>query len=445
MAFVGARRVTMATLAASGDPLARWSFSGRGTDVHAVYERMRARGPLYRSPTGLRAVTGHAVCTQVLRDPGIGVRLPGSMDFRIDPLATDYSATLSRSFLTLDDPDHARLRRVAAPGFRPARVRAWQPRLEALADDLAQRAAATARREGSVDLVGAFAAPFPIAVVAELLGVHGADARRFAAIGALVGRGLDGVRTPGQAAAIRAGGAELEVMFTRLLADRAEEPRDDVLSLVAAARARGEADTADALGVAGLLLLAGFETTVNLVGNAVAALHGRPGLWAELVADPDLAPAVVEEALRHSTSVQATARVAHVDTEVAGRALPAGSVVLVMLAAANRDPDVYARPAVFDPHRTGEADHLAFSSGEHYCLGAALARLEAQVALRALAAAMPGMALAPGSPPPPRAGAARLRAPAGGGLSAPLSRRPVPTAGRRPRRSAGAPAGSGPR
>ena len=215
-------------------------------------------------------------------------------------------------------------------------------------------------------------------------------------VGALVGRGLDGVRTPGQADAIRAGGAELEAMFSRLLLDRADEPRDDVLSLVAAARARGEADAADALGIAGLLLLAGFETTVNLVGNAVAALHERPGLWEELVGDPDLAPTVVEEALRHSTSVQATARVAHVDTEVAGRPLPAGSVVLVMLAAANRDPDVCARPALFDPHRTGEADHLAFSSGEHYCLGAALARLEAQVALRALASAMPRTALRPG-------------------------------------------------
>ncbi len=397
LAHIAARRAALGALTAAGDPLASWFFRSGRSDVYATFERIRARGPLTTSRSGLSAVTSHALCSELLRRPDLGVQLPGNREFRIDPLATGFSPTLDRSFLTLDAPEHARLRRVAAPGFRPKAVRAWRPRLEAIAGDLAERAADTARREGSVDLMAAFATPFPIAVIADVMGVEDVDAQRFGDIGALVGKALDGIRTPAEADAVRAGGQELEVMFTRLLGERALEPRDDVLSVIAAARERGEASAGDALGVAGLLLIAGFETTVNLIGNAVAELADQQGRWGELVEEPDLAPAVVEESLRHSTSVQATARIAHVDTEVAGQPVPAGSPVILLLAAANRDPDVYARPDVFDPHRTAELDHLAFSSGEHYCLGSALARMEGDVGLRALASAMPGMLTAPGA------------------------------------------------
>ena len=417
-ATVAARRAATGVLAAAGDPVSAWLWGGGRSDVYATYERIRARGPLVRSPTGLRAVTSRALCEEVLRHPGMGVALPESEEFRVDPLATGMSATISRSFLSLDAPDHARLRRVAAPTFRPRAVRSWAPRVQALAetmaDDLAERLGRAAGRGGaggdggpagsvgSVDLVSTFAARFPVAVIGEVMGVDGVDAERFAAIGALVGTALDGVRTPAEASRLRAAGAELEVMFSRLLDQRAARPREDALSVIAAARAQGRADTADALGVAGLLLIAGFETTVNLVGNAVAALHGgRPGgdrrRWRELVEAPDLAPAVVEETLRFDPSVQNTARVAHADVEIAGRAVPAGSPVLVVLAAGNRDPEVYQRPALFDPHRSGEPDHLAFSSGEHYCLGAPLARVEGEAALRALARAVPDLALAPGA------------------------------------------------
>ena len=414
-ATVAVRRAATGVMAAAGDPVSAWLWGGGRSDVYATYERIRARGPLVRSPTGLRAVTSRALCEEVLRHPGMGVALPESEEFRIDPLATGMSATIMRSFLSLDAPDHTRLRRVAAPVFRPRVVRAWAPRVQALAetmaDDLAERLGRAASRGGAggrggpvgpVDLVAAFAARFPVAVIGEVMGVGGVDAERFAAIGALVGTALDGVRTPAEASRLRAAGAELEVMFSRLLDQRAAQPREDALSVIAAARAQGRADTADALGVAGLLLIAGFETTVNLIGNAVVALQGgAPGgdarRWRELVEAPDLAPAVVEETLRFDPSVQNTARVAHEHLEIAGRAVPAGSPVLVVLAAGNRDPQAYARPAVFDPHRTGEPDHLAFSSGEHYCLGAPLARLEGEAALRALARAVPDLALAPGA------------------------------------------------
>lgn len=401
---VAARRAATGVLAAAGDPVAAWLWGGGRSDVYATYERIRARGPLVVSPTGLRAVTSRALCEEVLRHPDMGVRLPGDRELAVDPLATGMSATISRSFLSLDAPDHARLRRVAAPTFRPKVVRSWAPRVAALAETMADDLARDLADGGvdSVDLVAAFAARFPVAVIGEVMGVGGVDAERFAAIGALVGTALDGVRTPAEAQRLRAAGAELEVMFSRLLDERAAEPREDALSVIAAARAQGRADTADALGIAGLLLIAGFETTVNLVGNAVAALQGGgPGgsreRWRELVDEPDLAPAVVEEALRHEPSVQNTARIAHVDVEIAGRTVPAGTPVLVVIAAGNRDPEAYARPAVFDPHRSGEPDHLAFSSGEHYCLGAPLARMEGDAALRALVRAVPDLVLAPGA------------------------------------------------
>ncbi len=241
------------------------------------------------------------------------------------------------------------------------------------------------------------AAPFPIAVISAVLGIPDVDATRFREIGVIVGQALDGVRSIAQADRLRAAGVELEKMFIRILDQRAADPRDDVLSVLAAARAAGTLTVQDALETAGLLLIAGFETTVNLIGNGIAALHAHPERWAELVADLGLALAVVEETLRWDPSVQATARIAHRDTALADRPIPVGATVLVLTAAANRDPAAHPDPSVFDPHRTGEPDHLTFASGIHYCLGAPLARLEGGIAFRVLAERLPGLRLRPGA------------------------------------------------
>jgi cytochrome P450 len=143
-----------------------------------------------------------------------------------------------------------------------------------------------------------------------------------------------------------------------------------------------------------LLLLAGFETTVNLVGNGIAALLRDQRLWRDLVTDPSLAPRVVEETLRYDSPVQMTSRIAGADVELAGRPVPRGSYVLTLLAAAGRDPLVYHEPAVFRLDRDAEPEHLAFSGGIHYCLGAPLARLEGEIAFRALAQRLPDLRLA---------------------------------------------------
>jgi cytochrome P450 len=395
-ATLRAQEAYLRAVALTGDPVARWLVGSPRADVYALFERIRARGPVVRSRVGPLAVTSTELCEQVLRDPVFGVRPTGEP--RDDALSRMLMpAPVSGSFLEMDPPDHGRLRRVVAPAFRPKVVRSWAPRVEAALHGLLDGLEREGRLHDGFDVMADLAAPFPIAVISAVLGIPDADAARFREIGVIVGKSLDGVRSLGEADRLRAAGLELEEMFTRILDQRTTDPRDDVLSVLAAARAEGTVGVRDALETAGLLLVAGFETTVNLVGNGIAALHAHPDRWVELLADGDLAPSVVEETLRWDPSVQATSRIAHADTALAGTPVPAGATVLVLTAAANRDPAAHPEPAVFDPHRRGEPDHLTFSSGIHYCLGAPLARLEGDVAFRALAERLPGLRLLPGA------------------------------------------------
>jgi cytochrome P450 len=238
------------------------------------------------------------------------------------------------------------------------------------------------------------AAPFPISVIAELMGVPVDDPDRFAHLGHVVGLALDGASSADQLQQLARAADELADLFTRLAGERDRRPGDDVVGRLAAAWQEGLTTREEYVSSCSLLLLAGFETTVNLIGNGVAAMQRDRRQWQALVDDPGLAAAAVEETLRLESPIQMTWRINATEADVGGRTLPAGSYVLVLLAAAGRDPEVHPQPATFRLDRSGEPEHLAFSSGIHYCLGAPLARLEGEVAFRALATRLPDLALA---------------------------------------------------
>ncbi|HYO00811.1 MAG TPA: cytochrome P450 [Mycobacterium sp.] len=387
---IAAGRAALWTLARSGDLLAEVLEPG-GKDVYALYDRMRAHGPVYRSRTGARAVTSHALCDQVLRDPRFVIRDSKGVPADADPWEATVGGPLTGSFLEQDPPDHTRLRRLVAPAFRPAVIRGYRDRVDALARQLLDKAL---QRE-SFDLVGDLAAPLPITVITDLLGIPDVDTARFARYGAIVGQSIGGVFSLAQAEQLRAASDDLVALFVRL--EREDSLGDDVLSLLRAARVDGRLSSDELVATCGLLLIAGFETTVNLIGNAVAALARHPKQWELLRRDPGLAAAAVEETLRFDPPVQLTVRVPHEYVELDGELLAPDTRVMLMLAAAGRDPAAHPDPARFDITRSGGTDHLAFSSGIHYCLGAPLARLEAEVAIQVLAERVPALQMTDGA------------------------------------------------
>jgi cytochrome P450 len=349
------------------------------SDPYAIYERLRAAGSLTPTRLGNWASTSHRVCSTVLRDRRFGVRPLHSP--RPEP-----GEPVNLSFVEMNPPDHTRLRRLASPAFGPKAVAGYRDRIEATIDDLLDQAEAA----GRFDLVSAFAAPLPIAVITDLLGIPDVDAQAFARYGALIGGALDGIRSLRHAGRVQAADVQLRRLFERLFELRRREPTGDIVSQIVAAD--DQIEPAEMLPLCVLLLIAGFETTVNLIGNGVLALLEHPEQWEALRADPHtMAPRVVEEVLRYDPPVQRTGRFALEPLELDGRSVHRDQYVVTLLGGANRDPEAYDRPNVFDIHREEGPDHLAFSSGIHYCLGQPLARLEATLAFAMLAERLPGL------------------------------------------------------
>ena len=361
---------------AKHDELALLMLHPGRDDPYPLYERLRAQGPLTRSRVGPWVTTSHRTCNAVLRDRQFGVVLDGEPGPGMGGL----------SFLEMNPPDHTRLRRLAAPAFSPKRMAGYTALIEKTVQQLLDELPA----EGGFDLVSKFAAPLPIAVISDLLGVPTTKAGEFASWGATIGTALDGVKGIRHLQALMKANAGLERMFGELFEQRRTDPAEDVISSVVAAE--GDRITpAEMLPICVLLFIAGFETTVNLISNGVMALLAHPEQWAALHADPSLAAATVEEVLRYDPPVQRTGRVALVDTELEGQPLRRGEYVVTLTGAANRDPAVYDEPGRFDITRKASVEHLAFSSGIHYCLGAPLARAEATIALAALAERLPAL------------------------------------------------------
>jgi hypothetical protein len=384
--------------ARQGDPMARLLRDPAvRNEPYALYEELRGRGPVSVGGLGLMTPS-HAVASDVLRSEDFGVgwdRLAApwlvrwALQFGDELDATGVAEP--PSMLVVDPPEHTRFRRLVSRSFTPRAIAAFEPAVQKTADALLD---GLESRTGVVDLVDAYAAQLPVLVIADLLGVPTERREDFlrwgAAAAATLDPGLPLRRYVAAERALRAMHAFLRGHFARLRAD----PGDDLVSRLVHLPPEEALTERELHATVMLLLGAGFETTVNLLGNAVVLLDRHRDQWEALLADPAGWPNAVEEVLRHDSPVQLTGRTARADVEVAGRRVREGTRITVLLGAANRDPEVFADPARFDVTRRNARDHLAFSGGVHYCVGAGLARLEGAVGLRALAERFPRLRVA---------------------------------------------------
>jgi cytochrome P450 len=377
-----------------GDPVASLMRPAIKADPYPLYAGLRGRDrDLVRSSLGAWITASHPTAEAILRDRRFSSSPVHQKGYRPPSYADgDPRADLPESdLLTLDPPDHTRIRRLVSTAFTPRAVAALEPWIRDTATGLLDRADGAA----GFDLVETLAFPLPIAVICHLLGVPAADQDKFRAWGHDVVATLD--PQTARAAAQSAHTAELALTaYLRDLVDRRRAaPDDTILSALIAVEEEGDRlSTGELISTALLLLVAGFETTVNLIGNGTVALLREPGQWARLAADPGLVPGAVEELLRYDSPVQLTSRTATEDIDLDGTVLPKGTSVLVAIGGANRDPGVFPEPARLVLDRPNAADHLSFSLGMHHCLGAALARLEARVAFEELTRRYPRLALA---------------------------------------------------
>lgn len=356
-------------------------------DPFPAYARLRQAGPVHRVtlPGGALVwlVTRYADVRAALADPRLSLdkrhAAGGWKGFTLPP-------ALDANLLNMDPPDHTRLRRLAAKVFTPGRVEGLRERVQAVTDELLDAVAP----RGRADLIAWFAAPLPVTVISGLLGVparYRADFRDWA--------GTMLTAEAGDPAGVKEAVGNIHRFLAELISGKRAAPADDLLSALIAARDDEDRLSEEELtSLAFLILLAGFENSVNLIGNGVLTLLRHPARLAELRADPDLLPSAVEELLRYDgLPGMAIRRFPVEDVEIGGVTIPAGETVLLSLTSANRDPRRFDGPDELDFHR-GDNPHLGFGHGIHYCLGAPLARMEGQIAIGTLIRRFPDLALA---------------------------------------------------
>ena len=357
-------------------------------DPVPFYDEVQSLGPLIESRINYMAV-GHGVAHELLRSDDFrvlvfGANLPGPLRWLENKSRDDLLHPLrAPSLLAVEPPEHTRYRKTVSAVFTARAVAALRDRVEQTANNLLDQ---LADQPGVVDIVGRYCAQLPVAIISDILGVPEQERGRVLEFGELAAPSLDIGLPWRQYRTVQAGIAGFNAWLTEHLGQLRRNPGDDLMSQLIQNAESGPAETQlnaeELLAIAGLVLAAGFETTVNLLGNGIRMLLDTPDQLDTLRRRPELWPNAVEEILRLDSPVQLTARKALNDVEVAGRQIKRDELVLVYLAAANRDPSVFPDPHRFDIERPNAGKHLAFSGGRHFCLGAALARAEGEVGLR---------------------------------------------------------------
>ena len=370
---------------------------GHRAHPYPIYRQLREHGPLQLPDSNLVVFSSFADCDEVLRHPSsCSDRLKSTAAQQAIAAGQEARPFGTPGFLFLDPPDHTRLRKLVSKAFSPKVVRGLEPDIAALVDGLLDKVGA----EGRLEIIADLAYPLPVAVICRLLGVPIEDEPKFSWASALLAQGLDPfIAFTGQPQGFEErleAGLWLRGYLRDLLRLRRADPGEDLMSgLIAVEEAGDQLTEEEIVATCNLLLIAGHETTVNLIANGALALLRHPEHWAALGQDSSRASAIIEETLRYDPPVQLVARVAGEDMSIGeqGVRVPQGDTMLLLLAAAHRDPAVIERPDEFNPTRDS-VRHLAFGLGPHFCLGAPLARLEATVALSALTKRFPNARLA---------------------------------------------------
>lgn len=378
------------------DPATRWGDYGQDGPFPA-FAALRARGPVHlvTLPDGHEAwvVVRYEEAKAALNDPRLSKDMHAALAEGPDIVDEGLPGpAFARHMLGVDPPDHTRLRHLVAERFTHRSLVTLEPRIQEIVDELLD-AMAVAGPDAEIDLMEAFAFPLPFTVICEMLGIPDEHRGPLGASLDLLLRPLDAPEA--HADAVEASAA-MAATFATVIAGKEQQPCDDLISDLVASREAGELDREELQSTLFNLIVAGHETTTNLIGNAVLALFRDPALRADLVADHDRIPAAIEELIRHDGPVHhATFRFAAEPVELGGVTIPAGAQVLVCVAAANRDDSQYTDPDRVDVDRH-EARHLGFGHGIHHCLGAGLARVEGRLALAALLDRFPALAPAVG-------------------------------------------------
>ncbi|HEY3210984.1 MAG TPA: cytochrome P450 [Actinomycetota bacterium] len=367
-------------------------------DPYPLYHRLRSQDPVHQSFPGVWILTRYADCVAVLRDPD-----RFSNDSRNSDLYQAFRAargreptimedTAGRTMLFIDPPDHTRLRNLVNKVFTARRIEALRPHIREIVKGLLDGIEASGK--DNFDLVNEVAYPLPVTVICEMLGVPSRDWDQFHRWSSALVVTLDPVMSDEVLGPANEAALAFADYFTGLLADRRARPRDDLLTAMIAAEDRGERLTErELLAMCILLLIAGHETTVNLIGNGMLALLRNRDQLERLAENPSLMKSAVEEFLRFDSPVQFLGRTLMEDVELGGRDIRKGEQVVPVIGAANRDPAQFPDPDTLDIGRP-DIRHLSFGGGIHFCLGAPLARAEGQIAISELVARFPKLELA---------------------------------------------------